>query len=180
MTEVALTNLQLFCQAIGDCCTAILMQGYDYGTQRGEYLRPALFSEFQVPGFRRLNRWVHEHTRMKTFIHTCGSVYGLLEGIVEAEFDILNPVQCSAARMEPERLKREFGRRLVFWGGGVDTQHTLPFGTPQEVRAEVEERLRIFAPGGGFVFNAVHNVQYATPPENLVAMLETARSFDYR
>jgi uroporphyrinogen-III decarboxylase len=79
--------------------------------------------------------------------------------------------------MEPERLKREFGGRIVFWGGGVDTQHTLPFGTPDEVRAEVEERLRLFAPGGGFVFNPIHNVQHGTPPANLAAALETVRTF---
>ncbi len=179
MTEVALTNLKLYCEAVGEYCAAILMQGHDYGTQRGMLFRPELFYELQVPGFRRLNQWVHRHTRMKTFIHTCGSAYEIMEGIIEAEFDILNPVQCSAANMEPERLKEEFGGRIVFWGGGVDTQRTLPFGTPDEVRAEVEERLRIFAPGGGFVFNTVHNVQANTPPENLAVMLETVRAHAY-
>jgi hypothetical protein len=179
MTEVALKNLQLYCEAVGEYCTAILMQGHDYGTQRGELFRPELFYELQVPGFRRLNQWVHQHTDTKAFIHTCGSVHDIIEGIIEAEFDILNPVQCSAANMEPERLQEEFGGRIVFWGGGVDTQSTLPFGTPEEVRAEAEERLRIFAPGGGFVFNPVHNVQASTPPENLAAMLQTVRAYAY-
>jgi uroporphyrinogen-III decarboxylase len=177
MAEVALTNLELYCEAVGDYCTAILMQGHDYGTQRGELFRPELFYDLHVPAFRRLNQWVHRNTPMKTFIHTCGSVYEIMEGLIEAEFDILNPVQCSASNMEPERLKREFGGRIVFWGGGVDTQRTLPFGTPEEVRAEVEERLRIFSPGGGFVFNTVHNVQANTPPENLAVMLETVGRF---
>ena len=179
MTEVALRNLELYCEAVGDYCTALLMQGHDYGTQRGELFRPELFYELQVPGFRRLNQWVHENTGTKTFIHTCGSVHDIIEGIIEAEFDILNPIQCSAANMEPERLDREFGGRIVFWGGSVDTQGTLPFGTPEEVRMEVEERLRIFAPGGGFVFNPVHNVQANTPPENLAIMLETVEAWAY-
>jgi uroporphyrinogen-III decarboxylase len=177
MTEVALENLKLYSEAVGEYCTAILIQGNDYGTQRGPWMRPEVFREFHVPGFRRINGWVHEHTRMKTFTHTCGSVYEIIEAHISAGFDILNPVQCSAAKMEPERLKREFGGRIVFWGGGVDTQHTLPFGTPDEVRAEVEERLRLFAPGGGFVFNPIHNVQHGTPPANLAAALETVRAF---
>jgi hypothetical protein len=173
-TEVALRNLKLYAEAVGEYCTAILIQGNDYGTQRGMLFRPELFHEFQAPGFKRINRWVHENTRMKTFTHTCGSVYDIIEDIIDAEFDILNPVQCSAANMEPQRLKDEFGGRIVFWGGGIDTQKTLPFGTPDDVRREVEERVGIFGPGGGFVFNAIHNVQYGTPPENLAAMLQTA------
>jgi uroporphyrinogen-III decarboxylase len=102
----------------------------------------------------------------------------LLPHLIDADFDIINPVQCSAKDMDPARLKREFGDRLVFWGGGVDTQKTLPFGTPAEVRAEVLERLRIFAPDGGFVFNTIHNAQALTPTGNIVAMIDAIREYN--
>jgi uroporphyrinogen-III decarboxylase len=122
-----------------------------------------------------VNDWVHENTRWKTFIHSCGSVAALLPDIVDAGFDILNPVQCSAAGMDPRWLKETFGRKIAFWGGGVDTQKTLPFGTPEEVRREVKERIAIFGRGGGLVFNTVHNVQAGTPAENLVALYQAVR-----
>jgi uroporphyrinogen-III decarboxylase len=108
-------------------------------------------------------------------IHSCGSVRALLEDFIAAGFDVLNPVQCPAARMNPVELKTEFGQRLTFWGGGVDTQRTLPFGTPDEVRREVRERIKVFGPGGGFVFATVHNIQACTPVENVLAMFETVR-----
>ena len=120
---------------------------------------------------------MHEHTTWKTFIHSCGSVVALLEDFIDAGFDILNPVQCSAAGMDPAGLKDRFGDRVTFWGGGVDTQRTLPFGTPEEVRDEVRERLRIFGRGGGYVFNPIHNVQARTPPENLKALYDAVAAF---
>jgi uroporphyrinogen-III decarboxylase len=122
-----------------------------------------------------VNDWVHEHTPWKTFIHSCGSVAALLPDIIDASFDILNPVQCSAAGMDAKGLKERFGAKLTFWGGGVDTQKTLPFGTPEQVRQEVKERIAIFGRGGGFIFNTVHNVQANTPQENLVALYETVK-----
>jgi uroporphyrinogen-III decarboxylase len=122
-----------------------------------------------------MNDWIHTHTAWKTFYHCCGSVYHLIPSFIEAGIDILNPVQCSAANMEPERLKQEFGDRLVFWGGGVDTQRTLPFGSPDDVSRQVAERIRIFAPGGGYVFNTIHNIQAKTPIENLMAMFDAVR-----
>jgi uroporphyrinogen-III decarboxylase len=124
-----------------------------------------------------LNDWVHRHTPWKTFIHTCGSVIALLPDFIEAGFDVLNPVQCSAAGMDPAELKRRFGHRLTFWGGGVDTQGTLPFGSPDQVRREVRERLRIFGAGGGYVFDAIHNVQARVPVENLLAMFDALREY---
>ena len=101
----------------------------------------------------------------------------LLDAVVEAEFDILNPVQCSAKGMDPRALKRDYGDQLVFWGGGVDTQKTLPFGTPQEVRDQVRERIEIFGPGGGFVFCTIHNIQANTPIENVLAMFEVVKEY---
>ena len=114
----------------------------------------------------------------KTFKHSCGSIFKFLPSFVEAGFDILNPVQCSAAGMDPRQLKSEFGDRLVFWGGGVDTQRVLPFGTPNEVREQVLQMCEIFAPNGGFVFNTIHNVQAETPVENIVAMVDAVHEFN--
>jgi len=129
-----------------------------------------------VPFLRQQYEWVHRNTRWKVWQHSCGSIPRLIPMLVEAGLDALNPVQCSAAGMDPRWLKETFGDRLTFWGGGVDTQKTLPFGTPEQVAAEVEERIRIFAPGGGYVFNPVHNIQQGTPPENIVAAFDAARA----
>jgi uroporphyrinogen-III decarboxylase len=175
-TEQAIENLDLYHQAVGTRIAAVLISGTDFGTQRGEFISPALYRSLYLPFHKRMNDWVHEHTTWKTFYHCCGSVYHLLPLFIEAGVDILNPVQCSAAEMDPARLKREFGHRIVFWGGGVDTQKTLPFGTPEEVRAEVTDRLRTLAPGGGYVFGSIHNIQASTPPENIVAMFDAART----
>jgi hypothetical protein len=173
--EHGIRELERYRDAVGDRICAIAISGNDFGTQKGELFSPEWWVELYAPHYKRFNDWVHQHTRWKTFYHSCGSIYHLIEPMIQIGVDILNPVQCSAANMEPERLKREFGSRLCLWGGGVDTQKTLPFGTPDEVRAEVAERVRTFAPGGGFVFSAVHNIQRNSPPENLVAMLEAAR-----
>ena len=160
---------------MGDRVSAVFITGTDFGTQNGPFISPDAYRKLYQPFHRRVNDWVHAHTPWKTFIHTCGSVIALLPDIVDAGFDILNPVQCSAAGMDPQTLKEKFGDRLTFWGGGVDTQKTLPFGTPDEIRRQVHERIEIFGRGGGFVFNTVHNVQAGTPAENLVALYEAVR-----
>ena len=174
-TEISLANLERFYQAVGNRIAVFIVTGTDFGTQTGPFISPQTYRDLYCPFHKMLNDWIHEHTPWKTFIHTCGSVVALLPDFIEAGFDILNPVQCSAAGMDPRTLKARFGERLTFWGGGVDTQRTLPFGTPEQVRAEVRERLRTFGPGGGFVFNTVHNVQAQVPVENLLAMYETVR-----
>jgi len=173
--DIALANLAKIRDAVGDRVTAVFITGTDFGTQNGPFIGPAAYRKLYQPFHRRVNDWVHQHTEWKTFIHSCGSVVALLPDIVEAGFDILNPVQCSAAGMDAATLKDRFGGRLTFWGGGVDTQQTLPFGTPEDVRREVLQRIAIFGRGGGFVFNTVHNVQAQTPVENLVAMYEAIR-----
>jgi hypothetical protein len=164
-------------QAVGDRCFAWGVASDDSGTQRGEFIRPELWAEMIKPHYARLCAWIHAHTRWKTFLHSCGSVYHLIPHFIDAGIDILNPVQTSAANMDPSRLKREFGDRLCFWGGGCDTQRVLPTGTPEQVRAHVRERLDVFAPGGGFVFTQVHNIQGNVPPENVVTMLDAAHEF---
>ena len=173
--EIALGNLAGIHQAVGNRIAAVWTTGTDFGMQNGPFISPKAYRDLYQPFHRRINNWIHEHTSWKSLIHSCGSVRALLDDFIAAGFDILNPVQCSAARMNPLELKAEFGHRLTFWGGGVDTQQTLPFGTPDEVRREVRERIRIFGPGGGFVFAAVHNLQACTPVENILAMFETVR-----
>ncbi|MBN1878388.1 MAG: methyltransferase [Anaerolineae bacterium] len=173
--EIALANLEKLYAAVGDRVSAIFITGTDFGTQRGPFISKKAYRTLYKPFHSRVNAWVHAHTSWKTFIHSCGSVYALIPDFIEAGFDILNPVQCSAAQMDPAALKREFGDQISFWGGGVDTQQTLPFGTPAAVREEVRERIRIFGPGGGFIFNTIHNVQPLSPVENVVALYEAVR-----
>jgi hypothetical protein len=176
-TEINLTNLQKIFAVVGNRVTAAYLSGTDFGAQNGPFISPSSYRQLFQPFHKQVNDWVHRHTTWKAFIHCCGSVWALLDDFIAAGFDILNPVQCSAADMNPFELKKKFGDRVVFWGGGVDTQHTLPFGTPEQVRAEVRERIRAFAPGGGFVFNAVHNVQALVPVENVLAMHQAVREF---
>jgi len=175
--EIASANLEKIYRAVGDRVAVIFITGTDFGMQTRPIISNEVYRKLYRPFHERVNRWIHEHTPWKTFIHSCGSVEPLIEDFIAAGFDILNPVQCSAADMEPRRLKAKYGSRLTFWGGGVDTQRTLPFGTPKQVRKEVRERIRIFAPGGGFVFNPVHNVQPRTPIENVLAMYNTVREY---
>jgi hypothetical protein len=175
--EIGLANLAKLYEAVGDRVTAVFVTGTDFGTQSGPFISPNAYRKLYEPFHRRVNDWVHQHTPWKTFIHSCGSVLALLPDIIEAGFDILNPVQCSAAGMDPQTLKDRFGAKITFWGGGVDTQKTLPFGTPEQIRGEVNRRMEIFGRNGGFVFNTVHNVQARTPPENLVALYEAVREY---
>jgi len=175
-TETALQNLERLEAYLGDNIDILGLDGSDYGFQNNELFSPELFEELFVPYFKRQNDWVHANTRWKTWLHTCGSVTRVIPMLIDSGLDILNPVQTSAAGMDPAWLKREFGSRITFWGGGVDTQKTLPFAVAEEVAREVEERVRIFAPGGGFVFNTIHNIQQLTPPENIAIAYETART----
>jgi len=170
--DIAIDNLERVRQATGDSIDVAFMCGTDFGTQTSQFCSVATFDELYAPYYKRLNDWVHANTRWKTFKHCCGAAAVFMESFIACGFDIINPVQCSASGMDPVMLKREFGERLVFWGGGVDTQQTLPFGTPDDVYRQVRERIDIFAPGGGFVFNAIHNVQANTPIENIAAMFK--------
>ena len=176
--DVALANLARIAERVGDAVDVMNVCGTDFGTQKSSFCSAETFRELWLPYYKRINEWVHRNTNWKTFKHSCGAVEKFIPSFLEAGFDILNPVQCSAAGMEPERLKAAYGDRLVFWGGGVDTQQVLPFSTPAAVREQVLRRCEVFARGGGFVFNAVHNVQAGTPVENLVAMFEAVGEFN--
>ncbi len=175
--EIGIQNLKLIYQALGNAPCAILVCGTDFGTQTSSFCSVKTFRELYLPYYQKLNGWIHQNTTWKSFKHSCGSVERFIPSFIEAGFDILNPVQCSAVGMDPEHLKRTYGDQIVFWGGGVDTQQVLPFGTPEEVRQQVMERCRIFSRNGGYVFNAIHNVQARTPVENIIAMLKAVHEF---
>jgi len=172
-----LENLRTIYKTVGDRVAAVFVTGTDFGTQRAPAMSNATYRKLYKPFHKRVNGWVHEHTSWRTFIHSCGSVEKLMKDFIEAGFDILNPVQTSAADMYPRALKAKYGDKVTFWGGGVDTQQTLPFGTADQVRKEVRERIRVFAPRGGFVFNTIHNVQPKIPVGNVLAMYEAVREF---
>jgi len=156
---------------------AVFICGTDFGTQSSTFCSEQTFRSLYLPYYKQINGWIHQHTTWKTFKHTCGAILPLLPALIDAGFDIMNPVQCSAAGMNPETLKARFGDQLTFWGGGVDTQKTLPFGTAEQVREQVLRRCEIFSKNGGFIFNTVHNIQAHTPVENIVTMLETVKGF---
>jgi hypothetical protein len=178
--EYALLNLKEIHAVVGDKVDAVFLCGTDFGTQSSQFCSTDAFDELWLPYYKKMNDWIHQHTTWKTFKHSCGAVEPFMEHFIKAGFDIINPVQCSAAGMDPQMLKDKYGDRLVFWGGGVDTQKVLPFGTPAQVREQVLQRCEIFSKSGGFVFDAIHNVQARTPVANVVAMVEAVREFNER
>jgi uroporphyrinogen-III decarboxylase len=129
---------------------------------------------------KRINDWIHTNTTWKTFKHSCGAVEGFMSRFIDAGFDIINPVQLSATGMYPKELKEKYGKHLTFWGGGIDTQKTLPYGTPADVRKEVLHLCEVFGRDGGFVFNTVHNIQADVPVENIVAMIDALHEFNLK
>ncbi len=173
LAEIVIADLRLYLQAVGSYLEVIGF-GDDFGVQGGLQISPAMFRERIKPHLARIYAAAHAGSRAKVFLHSCGSVVELIEDFIQIGVDVLNPVQTSAAGMAPERLKREFGERIAFWGGGADVQRILPLGTPEEVRRDARRRLEVLAPGGGFVFAPIHNLQADVPPENVVAMYEEA------
>ena len=173
--EYALKNLESLYNRVGNKIDTLFLCGTDFGTQNSTFCSPAKFDELWKPHYQKMINWIHTNTEWKVFKHSCGAIFPLIEGLLDSGFDILNPVQVSAAGMDPQLLKDTYGQRAIFWGGGVDTQKTLPFGTPKEVAAEVRKHCEIFGRDGGFIFNTVHNIQALTPTENLVAMFETLK-----
>jgi uroporphyrinogen-III decarboxylase len=168
--EIALKNIELLAKAIGNHAQVVFVSGTDFGTQNSLFTDLETYRSLFKPFQKAINDKIHELTDWKIFIHSCGAIYDLIPDLIDAGFDVLNPVQVSANGMDAKRLKAEFGKELVFWGGGVDTQKTLPFGTPEEVYREVRERINIFSEGGGYVFNSIHNIQSNVPVENILAI----------
>jgi uroporphyrinogen-III decarboxylase len=171
--EVFLKNLNIYRQAVGDRIDVIYTQGTDFGMQTGELISPDLYRALYKQPIKAYCDWIHKNTNWKVMIHTCGSIVNLFDELSETGIDILNPVQCSAKGMDPRMIKEKHGHQFIFWGGGIDTQKTLPFGSAEDVWQEVTERLKIFGSGGGFVFNTTHNIVGGTPVDNLLVMYDT-------
>lgn len=175
LLEIHLQTVDRVLSGIGDSID-ILMFGDDFGTQNTTMISKELYEQLILPRQRKLFSYVHEHSDAKVFLHSCGAISSLIPDLIDAGVDILNPVQIGATGMDPAFLKREYGKDLVFWGGGVDTQHVLATGTPEQVREAVLTNCDIFMKDGGFVFNQVHNIVDGVPPENIVAMYEAVHS----
>jgi uroporphyrinogen-III decarboxylase len=177
-SDIALQNLDKLAPIIGNAADVVFICGTDFGTQVSTFCSVETFRNLWFPYYKRINDWIHQNTNWKTFKHCCGAVRSLIPSFIESGFDILNPVQCSAAGMEARELKSEFGDHVVFWGGGVDTQKTLPFEKPEDVREEVLERCEIFSKHGGFIFSSIHNIQANTPVQNIVAMIDAVQNLN--
>jgi len=174
-SDIALKNLEKINNAAGNLIDVVFVCGTDFGTQNSTFCSPETFARVWMPYYQKINNWIHQNTGWKTFKHSCGSIDSLMELFIESGFDIINPVQINAAGMDPVMLKKNYGSRITFWGGGVDTQKTFPFGTPAQVKDQVKRQCDILNKDGGFVFNTVHNIQANVPFENVVAMLEALK-----
>jgi uroporphyrinogen decarboxylase len=175
ITDAWLENLSRLYAAVGDRIH-VLQFNDDLGTQDAPFLSTRMFRQQIMPFYRRGLDWIHQHTPWRVFMHNDGAIRPLIPSLIEMGVDILNPVQTTAKGMDPVDLKREFGDRLTFWGASCDCQHTLAFGTPDEVAEDVRRHVEAFAPGGGYVFASVHNIQARVPPDNVLAMYDTARN----
>lgn len=167
-----------FMAEVGDIVD-IVMIGDDLAGQDGPLFSPDFYRKFVKPRHKKLIQHIKSLTSAKIWYHTCGGCAEYIPDLIDNGIDILNPVQISAAKMDPQNLKNEFGKDIVFWGGGIDSQHVLPFAKPDEIREHVRKNLEVFKPGGGYVFNNVHNIQPGVPPENIIAMYDAAYEFGF-
>lgn len=171
LMERHLSSLENICRAVGDVVDVIRL-GDDLGMNTGPMMSPATYRKLFKPRHRIMCDFIKANSSMHTFLHSCGSIYRLLPDIIDAGFEIINPVQTNARDMQPQKLKKEFGKDVTFWGGGADTRSILNRGTLAEVKDHVRENIEILSPGGGFVFNTVHNILPDVPPQNIVAMFQ--------
>jgi uroporphyrinogen decarboxylase len=176
LMERHLSSLGRICNAVGDVVDIIRL-GDDLGMNTGPLISPAMYRRFFKPRHAILCDYIKKHSSMHTFLHSCGSIYKLIPDLIEAGFEILNPVQTNSREMQPDRLKKEFGRDVVFWGGGADTRSVLNFGAPAQIKDHVRSNIETLAPGGGFVFNTIHNILPDVPPENILAMFESINEY---
>lgn len=179
LMELHLRGLEKVCTAVGDMVD-ILRFGDDLGTTGGLFMPPDTYRELFKPRHTQLNDFVHKNSQMKTFLHSCGSIYRIMPDLIEAGYDIINPVQTNCFEMEPEKLKAEFGKNITFWGGGCDTASILNKADPAEVRKHVLERCELFSGGGGFIFNTIHNILPEVPAENIVGCFDAVKEFNHR
>jgi uroporphyrinogen decarboxylase len=176
ITEIYIESCNNYLEQVGEYLQ-VFTYWDDVNGQDGWLISPDIYRKVIKPKQRRLLEAIRSKTDAKVYYHGCGAVYDLIPDLIELGFDILNPVQVSARGMDTKRLKQAYGQDIVFWGGGVDTQRVLPFGTPADVADEVKRRIDDLAPGGGLVFAAVHNIQALVPPENIVTMFDTALEY---
>jgi uroporphyrinogen decarboxylase len=176
LLEMHLEKLAKLLPAV-DGYAQIIQMGDDLGTQLALEISPKIYREIFKPRQRLIFEAVKKHSSLHLFLHSCGSIVEILPDLIEIGVEIINPVQTSARGMDPQRLKREFGKDLTFWGGGCDTQRVLPLASPKEIAAHVKERIDIFAPGGGFVFTQVHNIMPHVPPQNIAAMVDAVKKY---
>jgi len=174
-TDIAIENLKRYHEVIGNKLDVVFTCGTDFGTQNSTFCSAETYDRVWLPYYRKVNDWIHQNTNWKTFKHSCGAVESLMDNFIESGFDIINPVQINAYGMDPKILKKKYGDKLVFWGGGVDTQGAFAFGTPDQVKEQVKTQCSILNENGGFIFNTVHNIQANVPFRNVVAMLEALR-----
>lgn len=177
-TDIGIQNLKKIHDAIGDSIDVLHICGTDLGTQKSLFYSKNTVHELWMPYWKKINTWVHENTGWKTFKHCCGSIEPIIDELVEGGFDILNPVQWTAQNMDRNMLKEKYGDKLVFWGGGIDTQHLLPEGTPEQVYEQAKECLGIFSKNGGYVFNTIHNIVPGVPAANVDALARAVRDFN--
>ena len=176
--EMVLKNLETIHGVVGEAPDVLYVCGTDFGTQIGTFCSVQTFRELYKPYYQAVNDWIHTHTTWKTFKHSCGAIEAFIPELIDAGFDILNPVQWSAAGMDRRKLKEKYGKDIVFWGGGINTQKTLPHGTAQEVYDEALECCRIFGQDGGYVFTSIHNIQAKVPAENVAAMFRAVADYN--
>lgn len=177
-SNISLANLQKFYEIVGNDIDVLFMCGTDFGTQDSQFCGVDTLEEMYIPYYKKMNDWIHSHTKWKTFKHSCGAIEPFINSFIDAGFDIINPVQINAKGMDPKHLKNTYGDRITFWGGGVDTQKVLPFGSATDVKKQVRSQCEIMSENGGFVFNTVHNIQANVPTENIVAMIEAVSEFN--
>jgi uroporphyrinogen decarboxylase len=164
-------------KGVGDYVDILVFGGDDLGGNDGGWMSPDIFRELFKPKYKKMWDFIHSNSDCKVFLHSCGSIYEYIPDLIDAGVDILNPVQTTAANMEPEKLKKEFGKDVTFWGGGCNTRDVLVFGSPEKVKEDVKRRISIFGEGGGYVFNQIHNILSDVPPENVIAMLQAAHEY---
>lgn len=177
LVGIHLAALERICETIGDVVDVIRLSD-DLGTNDGPFMSPDMYRRYFKPRHAILCQYIKTHSQMHPLLHSCGSIYDLLPDLIEAGFEIVNPVQLSGRNMDPERLKQEFGRDITFWGGGADTRRVLNRSTPDQVKEHVRGLLEIFSPGGGYVLSATHNILSDVSPENIIAMFEAVEEFN--
>ena len=177
--KTELQRAALFIEKMGPYVGAVCMSG-DLGSQKVPMVKPEVFEQVSAPYLKEFCRFMHNNSDTKVFLHSCGAIEPLLPALIDCGVDIVNPVQISADGMDPETLKRKYGKDITFWGGGIDTQNILSFKGPDEVAANVKHLTDIFKPGGGYVFAPIHNIMGDVPPENVVAAYDTAYQNSYK